>query len=337
MSNNNIYGKYRYNPSLVFEDIFGLNERLAISYTRTDEDNKEDNLFNRSYSTNFSLPIGYYTLSGSYSGSAYSQPQILSDHEFISRGDSISKSFALKKVLLKKRRKKITLSTNLTIAENRVFITDLLVDISSKKQTTANISLAGSFIVGGGILNPYLSYREGLPWFNSKEDPPDIMPHETHLQYALWTGQVYYSINFLKESPINYSTRLYAQAADRESIAQITIGAGSNVRGYRDNGFSDDIGWFQQHTLSIQPLQKIAGLGSFAKAVNFSLYYDYGCVESSYKPKNYRCLSGGGSSVKISVTKDLILAILTKYLVNPQKLSQQKNLLFGVCLPLFPR
>ena len=297
LGNNNPYGKYRYNPSLTVEDIFGLNESIAFSYSRTSKDSEEENLYDRAYSTNFSLPIGYYTISGSYSESAYSQPLITNNQEFISKGNSNSQSLTLNKVLLKKRRKEIALNTNLTIAENKVFIADTLVEVSSKKQTTANISLVGSFILGGGILTPTLSYIEGLPWFNAKEDEPDIRPQDTHLQYALWSSGVSYNINFLKESPVNYSTRLYAQATDREAITQITIGAGSNVRGYRNNGYSDNIGWFQQHTLSVRPLQGISALGSFANAFNFSLYYDYGCVESSFKPKNRRCLSGGGTSL----------------------------------------
>ncbi len=296
LGNNNFYGKYSYNPSLTVEDIFGLNERIALSYTRAEKDNEEENTYNRAYFTNFSLPIGYYTISGSYFGSAYSLPQPL----FIQKGDSNSQSLTLRKILLKKRSKEIALSTSLTTAENRVFINDTFVGISSKKQTTANISLSGSFVVGGGILSPFLSYREGLSWFNAKEDPPDIRSQDTHLQYALWAGSVSYSINFLKKSTVNYTTRLQAQVADREAIAQITIGAGSNVRGYSSNGFTDDIGWFQQHTISIRPLQGISSLGSFANAFNFSLYYDYGCVESSFGAKNYRCLSGGGTALNFS-------------------------------------
>ena len=53
----------------IVEDIFGLK---AFSYSRTSKDSEEENLYDRAYSTNFSLPIGYYTISGSYSESAYS-------------------------------------------------------------------------------------------------------------------------------------------------------------------------------------------------------------------------------------------------------------------------
>ena len=71
-----IYGEHNYNFNFGLEDTLGFNESFSLAYTRAEFDNQEENLFSRSYSSNLSFPIGYYTFSSAYSGSAYSQPQL---------------------------------------------------------------------------------------------------------------------------------------------------------------------------------------------------------------------------------------------------------------------
>ena len=83
-----IYGEHNYNFNFGLEDTLGFNESFSLAYTRAEFDNQEENLFSRSYSSNLSFPIGYYTFSSAYSGSAYSQPQPTGTQEFISKGDS---------------------------------------------------------------------------------------------------------------------------------------------------------------------------------------------------------------------------------------------------------
>ena len=295
-----VYGEHNYNFNFSLEDTLGLNESFSLSYTRAEKDSSDDNLFNRSYSANISFPIGYYTISSAYSGSAYSQPQITVVQKFISKGNSDNFSLTLEKIILKKKGKKISLKPVVGTQENRVFVDDTLVDVSSRKLATATFNLIGSFSFKAGTIQSTIAYREGVPWFEAKEDATDIREEEPHAQYSLWFNNSSYSISFLKSFPINYTTRIYAQTTDKEVYTAIGIGGSGSVRGYSSNNYSDDIGWYQQHTLSTYPFQKASFLGSLAKALKFSLFYDYGCVESSAGNKNYRCLAGGGTSLSFS-------------------------------------
>ena len=295
-----IYGKYDYRFSASLEDTLGLNERFHLSYNRAEFDNEKENLFSRSYSTNLFFPIGYYNLSGAYSGSDYSQPQLAGTQEFISKGDSDNVSLSLKAVVLKKRGKEMSLTANVGTQKNRIFVNDFLVDVSSKKLATATLNLTGAFAVGKGVLQSTLLYRQGVPWFGAREDAPDIAENNAHAQYSLWVHNISYSLNLIKKFPIRYTTRIYGQATDKITYTNIGIGGGGSVRGYSSNTYAGNIGWYQQHTISVRPLQKISALGSFAQAINFSVFYDYGCVEFTTVENDYRCLSGRGTSLSLS-------------------------------------
>ena len=295
-----IYGEHNYNFNFGLEDTLGFNESFSLAYTRAEFDNQEENLFSRSYSSNLSFPIGYYTFSSAYSGSAYSQPQLTRTQEFISNGDSDNVSFSLAAVILKRKGKEMSLRADTGANKNRVFVDDILVEVSSRKLAVATLNLIGNFTLGRGSLQSTLFYREGVTWFGAKKDAPNIPEENPHAQYSLWANNTSYSISFIKKFPINYTTRVYAQTADKEVYTTIGIGGSGSVRGYSSNNHSDDIGWYQQHSISVRPLQRISALGSFAQAMNFSIFYDYGCVESSAGDKNYRCLTGRGASLSLS-------------------------------------
>ncbi len=295
-----VYGKYNYNSSFGLEDVLGMNESLSFSYNRSQKDSFEDNLFSRSYSSNISFPLGYYTISSSYSGSSYSQPQVTRAQEFISKGDSDNVNLSLEKIILKKKGNQVALKASAGTQKNRVFVDTTLVDVSSRKLATANLSLIGNFTIKKNSLQSALTYRQGVTWFGAREDALDIKEDEPHAQYSFWSNNTSYSISFIKNFPVNYTTRIYSQTTDKEIYGTIGIGGSGSVRGYASNSYSDDIGWYQQHTISTHPFQKLSFLGSFAKALKFSLFYDYGCVESSAGARNYRCLSGGGTSLNFS-------------------------------------
>ena len=129
---------------------------------------------------------------------------------------------------------------------------------------------------------------------------PDIAENNAHAQYSLWVHNISYSLNLIKKFPIRYTTRIYGQATDKITYTNIGIGGGGSVRGYSSNTYAGNIGWYQQHTISVRPLQKISALGSFAQAINFSVFYDYGCVEFTTVENDYRCLSGRGTSLSLS-------------------------------------
>lgn len=303
------HGDYSYSLNLTEENLWGLNESFSLSCNGVEKVNfalscfgkgkAEEDVYTHSYSGNLSIPFGFWNFSYSHSGSAYSQEQLTGIQEFISRGDSKSQSLALQKVVYRKKHNKISTKLSISTNENRVFIDDTLVDVSSRNSATARLSLIGAFVVGRGGLQSTLSYAEGLALFGADEDAPDIIDDEFHNQYSLWSSNTSYSINFLKNFPISYNTRFFAQATDRESVS-ITIGGSGSVRGYSSNSYSDDIGGYFKNTFSSYLFQKLSFLGSFANAFNFSLFYDYGCVESIFGAKNHRCLSGGGASLNFA-------------------------------------
>ena len=291
------YGDLEHKTSFTMENILSLNESIGVSYREAYENTSD--LYNNSSSFNFSIPLGYWTHSFDYLMSGYSLTQQTGNSEFISKGDSVSRTFNTQREFGKRKNNRYATKLSISTNENRVFIDDTLVDVSSRNSSKARLSLIGTFVVGRGSLQSTLSYVEGLALFGADEDAPDIRDDEFHNQYSLWSSNTSYSINFLKNFPISYNTRFFAQATDRESVS-ITIGGSGSVRGYSSNSYSDDIGGYFKNTVSSYLFQKLSFLGSFANAFNFSLFYDYGCVESIFGAKNHRCLSGGGASLNFA-------------------------------------
>ena len=275
LAKNSPYGSYSYSLRATLEDIFGLNESIAYTYGRASE--HSNSLFNRSHSMNFSVPYGYWNFSHSYSDNVYSQEQMTDIQTLTFKGDSLSRTWSIQRVLHRRKQNKYTLKADVIVRENRAFVNDTFFDVSSRRLTTAQYSLIRNW-KDWQITS---SYKQGLTLWGGREDATGIRDDEPHAQFNLYAVGLSYT--YPSSNSFDWFMRFYAQQADRDVFETISIGGNGSVRGYSSNSFSDDVGGYLQNTFSINfiPFNRTS--------LKTSLFYDYGCVESSFGDKNHRC------------------------------------------------
>jgi hemolysin activation/secretion protein len=329
-------GRYKGNFSLSQDNLISLNDNLFVNASSTLWNNR--NLrYSDSLSASLRIPLGYWTVSDSFSYSRYltTTDGVLSSFE--STGSSITNIFNIERMMLRGTSYKLTLGAQLALKDSENWLEDVYLDTSSRTLPVASAYLTGTYYSKLGSIYSKLSYNKGLNIFGAPEDE-NMMPGKPRTQFDSYSLYFNYSKDLWK---INYTASIDAQYTkdDLFSSEQMLIGGEGTIRGFRDNSISGEKGFyirndFRISTHSILGNSRNVWMTDLFQKTYFGIFADYGYI----KPQTFGdsgTLAGAGA--KISYYGKYINGNFAwaKSFVRPDYLESEGNIFyFNIALNL---
>lgn len=167
-------GQYQSRVNLGYDDLFGLNDYITVSYQRSME-NTPWNFFSdppsgNTFTASLEIPFGYWTLGINGSSNNYTSEisGVLGPIE--TSGNSRTAELFLSRVLHRNQISKTTLKGTLTWKDTENFILGSLIDVSSRSLSVANLEFSHARQLWGGQATASLGYHQGLDILNAFDD-----------------------------------------------------------------------------------------------------------------------------------------------------------------------
>ncbi|MFC1659666.1 ShlB/FhaC/HecB family hemolysin secretion/activation protein [Pseudomonadota bacterium] len=290
-------GQNKRKISLSQDNLLALNDNLYINYTKDDENHSSDRN-SKSIYTSLSVPLGYWTLTGSYSKSKYLTTVRELSTTVRTKGRTSTENYKIDRVITRGKRHKTKLGTELTKKDTRTYIGNERIDTGTRKLTIGTVFLDNTLYTNAGTFYLKPSYTEGLSVLRAKKDSDTMLRTNPHAQYELMKLYGYYTRNFKTKLPFNYMLTFDSQYSwdTLYGSEQFSIGGEYTVRGFHENSISGDHGYNIRNDIKINvyslkesiPLinkiktKNINFINTLLSRTDLKLFYDYGFIRNKY-------------------------------------------------------
>lgn len=305
LSNNNsgniATGRYKNKITINQDNVLGLNDNIYINHSRSNNDDQNIKYSRNTYIAG-SLPLGYYTLGGSYSHSDYLITTIGNAQTFQSSGNTETKTFYLDRVLSRGKKYKISLKAELERSDSDNYIEDTYIPVSSRRLTTANFYLNNTFYTKIGSIYVQPSYSKGLTSMGALKDDASLQKKEPKAQFEYYGlyGSINNNLKIPKtDIPFHHQLTFDSKYSldSLYSTKQFGIGGRYTVRGFEESQVTGDSGYYIKNDFTINSLYLFPKKLKESKLFNFGLkknlsinnilsktsigvFYDYGYARS---------------------------------------------------------
>ena len=286
------------NYSLALDNLFLLNDSLSLSGSRNIAGTGNPENFNRSFSLQWSLPFGYWTISYFRSQSEYLSLISPSGQQKVRYlGDSFRENFSIERNIYRSRTAKTVFSTSVSRNESNNFLEDGLLIHSSGKNSSNEVNLSHSHYTKLGSLRINGGYRFGI------HDPENKGITLTDDQTAddLHWKKVEFGLNYSLPFALagqNFSLQSSYQQQHSDNILhpneEFAIGGLYTVRGFKEQSISADIGYYSRNELHwyINSSAGPSQASEFWGSPSLFMAYDFGITTSNTRSPNVGSLSG---------------------------------------------
>ena len=240
-------GEIKGSATLVFDNPLRLNDQLTLTYGRNLEQPSE-NALSQNYTINYSVPWGYWTLSGGYSNFEYASLLQGEVDSFDTDGDGNTSTLSLSRVLRRDQTSKTTLTGTLTRKDNLNYVEGTKLVSSSRVTTVADITAVHTFFAAGATFTIDGGISHGLPLLGAQDNPefPGSADDRFLLTHA---GASFAKVWDAGAMAFGASSNLTAQMSfDRlPGTEQMSIGGVSTVRGFRNRSVSGVSGFYTRN------------------------------------------------------------------------------------------
>lgn len=230
----------------------------------------------------FSVPFGYWLLSGSFSRFSYSTNIYGLNQTYINAGDTAGARLALDRVLWRDGAGKISLGGfyQFRNVENR--IEDVVLLASSYQMSTAGLALSFARRMLGGVLSLQLDQTWGLPDM-SRDLPGPVRAATPRSDFRKTSG----SLNWQRPFEIGGQSFVWSLSAHAQTTQQtlygaerVYLGSPHTVRGFRGSPAGGDQGGYARNELAWDVPQSLWSLLHPHAATNVRLFagWDYGLI-----------------------------------------------------------
>ena len=253
-SGTEILGRTQGSAYLVADNLLGLNDSLSLTGGSNLERVRPTHR-SQSVSANYSVPIGYTTLSGGYSYSRFAQMVQGAATRFLSSGLSETISGRVHHTALRTSTSKTGVYAGLGLRRARGWLDD--VEILVQRRRTAHLDLGVDHrqFLGSGTLDIDLHYRHGTAWFNASRDYETAKSNGLTMRPNLWFLTARYDQPFsLGGTNIQYSGSFTGQYTENEtlSVDQMAIGSRWTVRGFDgDSVLMAESGFYSRNEIAM--------------------------------------------------------------------------------------
>lgn len=258
-------GHYKTGLQLSTSDLFGLNGRLTFlgGYRFFDHrDGSEENTVGLDYM----VPIGFWSVEGSYSliHTRTLLPTIYGTYH--SKSTLKQSSLKVSRIVFRDARHVATAWSELLVRNNANYFEGQLIDVSSKSYTQFSLGLTNVLILRDGYLYSDVSWARGVPWLSGYLAPS--VDNGPSSEYDLVRGTMIWQkrrlLPKISSHPFVFTLRGAFQWTKTPLLGldKFMFGDQYTVRGFKDDPFSADKGFYVSSTLSTS----LAGLRSVSVA-----------------------------------------------------------------------
>lgn len=278
-------GYYQASGTLGLDNPLGFNDYLNLSYRQNPDDDEQGRL-SRAQSALYALPYGPWLFTAnlsSFDSASRIQGTVVS---FLSTSESVTKGLKAERVMLRDQHLKLSLSTGLTLKDNRNYINGALVNVSSRRLTVWDGNVNLSLNAWGGLWSLDAGFARGLDLASPLIDPPGLPPEAPRAQFFKRTYGASLMLPFkLGERGFSYQGTLSGQHA-RDVLygtEQILIGGPFSVRGFRLASISGDSGFYFRNEVSTSiPLAELLGEAAGRAQLRPYVAYDVGHIRDKH-------------------------------------------------------
>jgi hemolysin activation/secretion protein len=271
-------GRIQSTASLDIDSPLGIADFWSLYYSR-DLENK-DGRGSEGYGAFISIPYGYTTLT--LSGGRYSFDSILQgvDQAFANTGVSTNGSATLDHLLFRDAKTKLSVSAGLSLLDTVNRIQGIKLQTSSYRLVSGAINFRAQRRIGAGLATADFGFTRGLDIFGA--NAVDTGPGGAQLVFRKLEASLGFQTRTKVFSvPVNYSGVVRGATA-LDSVfpgERFSLGGGSTVRGFRDDGISGRSGIFTRQQIGF-PLFNLFGDKTAGTQTSFSglIGYDAGGI-----------------------------------------------------------
>ena len=246
-------GRNKVNINFSQDNILSLNDRLTLNYierlTKDRDLDKESN-----YDIGYSFPIGYWRFSYNYNlGDNYNTTVTDYGSKYKSESKSEKHKIKLSRVLSRGQYHKSNLHLGIEYKDNYNTMNGLVLDVSTKKYTKANIAIDYTDKFLGGTIFGMLEYERGVPWFGAEGDPKPLKSGDYKIEFDKVNLNLDWVRMFgVKEHMFQYRMSLGASYTDDRLLAaeQFTMGDEYTVRGFKESSIAGNKGVYINNTIT---------------------------------------------------------------------------------------
>lgn len=277
-------GVNQYTVSFDKDNLLGVNDMLTFNWN-ADADTLSDLERHKSESSSFyySVPIGYWTITGSASFFDYHTFLNGNGVAYLSTGNTTSYTLDVSRVLRRDADGKTSAGVSFTTKDINNFLEHERLKASSYDLSIAKASLDHSQRLLGGVLSLGAEYNLGLPVLDAPKDKTTEQAAPKHEFYKFVFSGAYTRPFALLEHEFSFSTRAQAQWTPDTlyNSERLNLGSRYTVRGFQRDSLSGDSGGYVRNELSTPILpekQRPAWLAETLGVPQAYLGYDAGFI-----------------------------------------------------------
>ncbi|MFT4302718.1 MAG: ShlB/FhaC/HecB family hemolysin secretion/activation protein [Desulfovibrio sp.] len=303
-------GRSQYTLGLEKDNLIGCNDQVSLYYTgvapeflnQTDNDREG---FSESVTGLFSIPFGYWLLSGSASRFNYSTQVYGLNQAYTSNGSTSALRVALDRVVWRDNNSKLSLGTFIQYRDVVNRFEGVRLTSSSYRLTTSGLVASYVRRMLGGVLTMQAEQIWGLPTMSWSVPGPESST-TPHTAFSKTTGNLgWYRPFQIGEQQWSLNLSAYGQTSEQTMYGseRLYLGSPYTVRGFRETPVGGDCGGYTRSELAwTVPEKWLEPVGrSQLGPVQIFGAYDYGGITRDSKdPYEWGELQGVALGVRTS-------------------------------------
>lgn len=245
-------GEAQLGASVSVDNPFGLNDSLNATHRRSTQGDFK-RMHSRSNSFLYSIPFGYFTLTGAYTWSDYVTTISPPGGDVMSNGYSELASIAGEYVAYRDKVNRVAITGTLAAKKSENYLAGQLLGVSSRTLSSFDLGVGWNTQFLGGVLGLNVDHVFGISMFNALKDPSGLPEFAPRAQFRKWTM----GANWMRPFQIGAQNFTYSATASAQHGAtvlygseQFSIGSLYSVRGYRNTSITGDSGYYWRNDLA---------------------------------------------------------------------------------------
>jgi len=282
------------------------------------------------YNTFYSVPLGYWTFTGSWSRYNYRTSIESSGVDYSSYGNTTTTSLAADRVFNRGQNSKSSVDVSLTHRDTQNYFSGEKLSSTSYVLSVLSLSLNHSHRLLNGVAQGRLGYSHGVPILGAERDrTPSHDTPRSQFSKITFSGSYYRPIQ-CEGTNLYWSTRLSGQWAPHTlySAERFSIGSQYTVRGFHDDSISGDTGAYVRNELGINlPLSQRTHTNAADWFGTTQLYagYDAGFIHRDPKEdKEKGSLQGAAMGIRTSGGSLVMNLVVSRPLDSPSFVSKRE-------------
>lgn len=294
-------GHARASAQFSISDLMGLNESFSINTSKRYFRERPDDNGEHVNGVSWSMPIGHWALSASYSNIKSEQLQITTHGgEYLSTTSVEDAKIKLNRVLARDQTGKTNAWFEISNRDNFTSFSGVKPKVNNRKFTQFTLGASKSMRIAGGGAYADLSWTHGVPWFNGYTESP-TEPNAQQTDFNLISSNMSWqrpdrllgiSVTYELRAAVQYSKDIVLNK-NRQYI-----GDEYSVRGYKDSPMSGDRGAYISSTLSF-PVRLDGQLGKVIHSFSPLIGLDYGWAKNNWAGQKTSFISGMALGVRL--------------------------------------